>query len=52
MIFNYKGCLPYIIDAYSAVLGEEYRSMISEKINSARICFYTDVEGELDYIEN
>lgn len=51
MIFNYKGCLPYVIDAYSAVLGEEYRSMISEKINSVRICFYTNVEGELDYIE-
>lgn len=51
MIFNFKECLPYIIDAYSAVLGEEYRDIIAEKINSARICFYTDVEGELNYID-
>jgi len=45
-----KSLLPYAIDAYSSVYGEEYRSIISEKINNAIIISYRDVDELSNYI--
>jgi hypothetical protein len=52
MTFNFDEYLPYVIDTYSAILGEEYREIIKEKIYDMKICFYTNIDGELDYISN
>lgn len=41
---------PYVIDAFSYVYGEEYRSMISSKINKAIKIVYHDLEGLNGYI--
>ncbi len=45
-----KSLLPYVIDAFSYVYGEEYRSIISSKINNALIIPYHDIEGLDNYI--
>ena len=42
---------PYVIDAYTYVYGEEYRSIISKKVRNTIILFYNDVEGLKDYLE-
>lgn len=47
---DFNSLLPYVIDAFSSVYGDEYRSIISKKINSAVIVSYHDVEGLDDYI--
>lgn len=41
---------PYAIDAFSHVYGEEYRSIISSKINKSLIISYHDFEGLDDYV--
>ena len=38
-----KSLLPYVIDAFSSVYGEEYRPIISKKLNKAVIVFYYDI---------
>ncbi len=45
-----KSISPYIIDAFSSVYGEEYRPIISKKINNAVIVAYHDIEGLKDYV--
>ena len=47
---DFKSLLPYVIDAFSSVYGEEYRSIISKKINNCIILSYHDVEGLNDYV--
>ena len=47
---NFNSLLPYVIDAFSLVYGEEYRSIISKKIKNAVIISYHDVEGLEDYV--
>ena len=50
MDIDFKSLLPYVIDAFSLVYGNEYRSIISQKINNAVIVLYYDIEGLNDYI--
>lgn len=47
---DFNSLLPYVIDAFSSVYGEEYRSIISKKLNNALIIQYHDVEGLNDYV--
>ena len=47
---DFKSLLPYVIDAFSSVYGEEYRSIISKKINNTLIISYHDFEGLRDYV--
>ena len=47
-----KKILPYVIDAYSNVYGEEYRDIISQRINNAIIIPYYDIEGLDDYLSS
>lgn len=42
--------LPYVIDAFSLVYGEEYRSIISKKENHVVIVQYFDIVGLENYI--
>lgn len=51
MNLNFKTNFPFIIDAYSHIYGEEYRDIISEKICNTKICFYLNIDGELEYIK-
>ena len=46
---DFISLLPYVIDAYSHVYGDEYRSTISKKINHTIIISYNDYEGIRDY---
>ncbi|MDE5587110.1 MAG: hypothetical protein K2I72_01910, partial [Bacilli bacterium] len=41
---------PYVIDAFTATYGEEYRAINSQKINNAILIQYHDVEGLSDYV--
>ena len=47
---DFKSLLPYVIDAFSSVYGDEYRSVISKKINNSLIVSYHDFEGLRDYV--
>ena len=47
---DFKSLLPYVIDAFSVVYGEEYRSIISKKLSNSIIVSYQDVEGLSDYV--
>lgn len=47
---DFNSLLPYVIDAFSSVYGEEYRSIISKKLNNALIIQYHDVEGLNYYV--
>ena len=47
---DFKSLLPYVIDAFSSVYGDEYRSIISKKINNTIIISYHDFEGLRDYV--
>ena len=47
---DFKSLLPYVIDAFSSVYGEEYRSIISKRINNCIILSYHDVDGLNDYV--
>ena len=47
---DFKRLLPYVIDAFSNVYGEEYHDIISERINNAIIIQYHDCEGLRDYL--
>lgn len=48
---DFKSLLPYAIQAYTEVFGEEYQSIISDKINSSIIIPYDDIQGLKTYIE-
>ncbi len=50
MDMDVKSLSSYAIEAFSHVYGEEYRSIISSKINKAINIFYLDLEGLDDYI--
>lgn len=45
-----KKILPYIIDAYSNVYGDEYQDIISQRLNNTIIIPYYDIEGLEDYL--
>lgn len=47
---NFKRILPFAIDAFTKVYGEEYHDIIFQKINNAIIIPYYDIEGLSDYI--
>ena len=47
---DFYSLLPYVIDAYTSVYGDEYRSIISQRLNNTAIISYHDVEGLNDYI--
>ena len=47
---DFKSLFPYIIEAFSGVYGEEYRSLISKKINNAIIVYYYNITGLDSYI--
>ncbi len=47
---DFHSLLPYAIDAFTSVYGEEYREIISKKINNAIIVSYHDVDGIKSYI--
>lgn len=47
---DFQSLLPYVIDAFSYVYGEEYRSVISKKINNAVVISYHNTEGLEDYV--
>ena len=47
---DFKRLLPFVVDAFIKVYGEEYRDIISKRINSAIIIPYYDIEGLSSYI--
>lgn len=47
---NFKKLLPFAVEAFTKVYGEEYRDIISKKINNAVIIPYYDIEGLSNYI--
>lgn len=47
---DFNSLLPYVIDAFSSVYGNEYRSIISQKIKNTVIVSYHDFEGLNDYV--
>lgn len=47
---NTQNLSPYVIEAFTHVYGEEYRSIISSRVNKAHIIFYHDTEGLADYV--
>lgn len=48
---DFKSLLPYAIQAYTEVFGEEYQGIIADKINSSIIIPYDDIQGLETYIE-
>lgn len=47
---DFNSLLPHVIDAFSSVYGEEYRSIISKKVNNTIIVQYHDFVGLSNYI--
>lgn len=47
---DFKKLLPFAVDAFTKVYGEEYRDIIFQRINKAVIIPYHDIEGLSDYI--
>lgn len=47
---NFKKLLPYVIDAFTKVYGEEYHDIIEERLNKAIIIQYYDISGLRNYI--
>lgn len=43
--------IPYIMDAYAKVYGEEHRELIEERINRIIYVIYNDIDGINDYID-
>ncbi len=46
-----KDLLPPVIEAYSHVFGEEYRSIITERLNKALLLYYVDPKNINDYVQ-
>lgn len=49
---DYKSLLPYVIESFTKVYGEEYREIIKNKINKARIIGYQNPEELSLYINS
>ena len=47
---DFKKLLPFAVDAFTKVYGDEYRDIIFQRINNAVIIPYHDIEGLSDYI--
>lgn len=48
---NYlKNLMPFVIESYTYVLGEEFEDIIKKRLNNALIIPYYDVEGLYDYL--
>ena len=47
---NFKELIPYVIEGFTAVCGEEYHDMIEEKLNNLTILDYVDVDGIESYV--
>ncbi len=47
---EFKKLLPFAVDAFTKVYGEEYQDIIFQRINNAVIIPYYDIEGLSDYI--
>ena len=50
---NYlKSLIPFVAEAYTHVLGEEFEDIIKKRLNNAMIIPYYDVEGLYDYLKD
>ncbi len=47
---DFEKILPFVVDAYTKVYGEEYRDIVFQRINNAAIIPYYDIEGLDDYL--
>ena len=47
---DFKRLLPFVVDAFTKVYGEEYHDIIFQRINNALIIPYYDIIGLNDYI--
>ena len=47
---DFNRLLPFAIDAFTKVYGEEYHDIIFQRINNTIIIPYHDIEGLNDYI--
>lgn len=47
---DFEKLLPFAVDAFTKVYGEEYQDIIFQRINNAVIIPYYDIEGLSDYI--
>lgn len=47
---DFKRLLPFVVDAFTKVYGEEYQDIISQRINNALIIPYYNIIGLNDYI--
>ena len=47
---DFESIKPHIIDSFSTVYGEEYRSIITERINNAIILYYENIDGLDNYL--
>ncbi len=47
---DFKRLLPYVVDAFTKVYGQEYHDIILRKINNAIIVPYYDIEGLSNYL--
>lgn len=47
---NFKELIPYVIEGFTVVCGEEYHDMIEEKLNNLTILDYVDVDGIESYV--
>ena len=50
MSIDFKRLLPFVVDAFTKVYGEEYQDIIFQRINNALIIPYYDIIGLNDYI--
>lgn len=47
---DFKRLLPFVVDAFTKVYGEEYQDIIFQRINNALIIPYYNIIGLNDYI--
>ena len=47
---DFKKLLPFAVNAFTKVYGEEYQDIIFQRINNALIIPYYDIEGLSNYI--
>ncbi len=47
---DFKSLQPYVIEAFTHVYGEEFREVVTDRVNKGIINLYHDVEGLKDYL--
>lgn len=48
---DFKSLYPYIIDAYTYAYGEQYRSIIADRVNKTRVMYYYNVNALSGYFQ-